>query len=163
LFSQVGDGVEPGRLISDLNRFMWRKRNPIGMSCLAALFDPEHRRVQYAVAGQMSMVRLRAVAGHAYTDPLPGDGPLVGDRPETEYTPYIVDSSPYDLFLICSEAMGAIWQVNTDTAVHLRMRLENAGTKPLNELHGDLLEMLGHPNRRRGSTPVVVVRERGVH
>lgn len=164
LFAMRGDAVEPGQLLSDLNRFIWRERNPIGISCLAALYDPERSRAHYAVAGQMSMVRLRVVGNMAFTDALPGEGPLVGDRPHTEYTPNISDMGPDDVFFILSEAMGDIWRASpSDTAVHLRLRIENASTRPLDELRVALLETLGDFNRRRGSTPVVVVRERTVY
>ena len=161
LFAARGDMVEPGQLLTDLNRFMWRETRPMGMSCLAVLFVPEYRRALYAVAGEMSMVRLRVAGRLAVTDLLPGEGPLVGSKPDTQYAVNLCDMNATDVFFVLSEAMGDIWRGSaSDTGVHLRLRIENAGTRPLDELRVALLETLGDHNRRRGNTPVVVVRER---
>ncbi len=160
LFSVAGEDIDPVRLLSELNRLMRRSTLPLHASCLAAVFEPDAGRTRYAVAGKMSMVRLQEIGGVTFVETVPGRGPQLGDELEPFYMPWECTMELQDVFFVLSESMGNVWRTDTETSVLLRMRIEDAGTKPLDELHAELVATLDGYVPRRGSTPVIAVRQR---
>ncbi|WP_428266701.1 PP2C family protein-serine/threonine phosphatase [Haliangium sp.] len=159
MYHIVGDGLTPARLLTDLNRFLWRRTNPVGMSCIAALLDLRDGQVHHAVAGPVGLRRLTWRDGRAVVEPCPARGPLVGDRPEADYQSRETRLGPGDVLLLCSEDFSrATWQGDGRAGPELDPRFDGSRDASLTELENRLLGAAAVDERALSSTPIVLVR-----
>jgi serine phosphatase RsbU (regulator of sigma subunit) len=80
---QAAGTVDPGALLTALNRALWRPTRPIHMTGVAALFDPQRGQVAWANAGHP--MPYFASATEERLGVLTGSGPMLGDVPDAHY------------------------------------------------------------------------------
>jgi serine phosphatase RsbU (regulator of sigma subunit) len=78
-----GELVEPGTLLTLLNRALYRPVKPIQMTCFAALFDVQTSVLSWANAGHP--VPYMAAAAEERLTVLPGGGPMLGDEADARW------------------------------------------------------------------------------
>jgi sigma-B regulation protein RsbU (phosphoserine phosphatase) len=76
-----GARLEPDELLAAINRALWRPRKPIHMTCFAAVFDNEQRRLRFASAGH----RFPYTVTSKGLSVLRGAGPVLGDDFDSTY------------------------------------------------------------------------------
>ncbi|ACY15107.1 SpoIIE family protein phosphatase [Haliangium ochraceum] len=155
LHELAGDEITPGRVLAHINRFLWRRINPLGMACIALVVDPQAGRIEHAVAGPLALWRLRWGEQGAELQPYPHRTPLLGDRLDVDFESRVGQMSEGDVFLALPQSLSAAaWP-------HQRAgrdpRFDSAQQAPLEQLGQYVLGAAA--NATRGdSAPLVLVR-----
>ncbi len=102
--------LKPEKVLSALNRYIWRSDQSNNFSCVVALFDTKEQRIDYAIAGNPCWLHLES--GGA-TLAVSSPGPGLGSSKTVEYQPQSMPISPGDTHLfiggeLCLEAFGDV-------------------------------------------------------
>ena len=159
LLHLAGDSIEPYGLLDALNRFLWRETNPVGMSCVAVLFDPVHRRIEHATAGTMTLWHMQWRGEHAEVELCSEPGPLVGSGPQADYLVQRRPVAPGDAFVMLSHrAARAVWDTLEPLPRFPDSRFDDGDEASANQLCQRLARASA---AAAADAPVIVVRVRG--
>jgi serine phosphatase RsbU (regulator of sigma subunit) len=117
-----GELVEPGTLMTLLNRALYRPVKPIQMTCFAALFDARAGALRWANAGHP--VPYIAVAGEERLSVLTGAGPMLGDEADAQWTTQQRPLGRGDAVLLYTD--GLVEAMNAQRAAFGERRLQRA-------------------------------------
>jgi Stage II sporulation protein E (SpoIIE) len=158
LHALVGDDITPGRVLSHINSFLWRRTNPIGMSCIAIVIDPRIGLMHHAVAGPIGLWRLHWSDGEAVLESRPHRGPLLGDRLDVEFQSRESRVSEGDVFLILPQQMSmALWPQTAPSDSWRDPRFDGVRQESLEEIRERVLAAAASA-AHGDSVPMVLVR-----
>jgi serine phosphatase RsbU (regulator of sigma subunit) len=104
IFDSNPTRLDPGAMLSALNRSLYRSQNPVHASCFAVLLDPDANKLYYSNAGHDIPYHLR-FSGSGDLGVLKGAGPLLGDGADAKYPPHEIDVGGEDVFVFFTDGL----------------------------------------------------------